>query len=83
MISFFFDENMPGLSVLYFNEIKLINDSLVVMITKSEEEYTGRSTGNKIADYLINLVSKSNITFFKKESDKNKLAKTTQVINRI
>ena len=67
----FLDENMPGLSGLdTLNEIKLINNSIpVVMITKSEEEYImEEAIGNKIADYLIKPVNPTNITFFKKKS---------------
>ena len=79
----FLDENMPGLSGLdTLNEIKLINDSIpVVMITKSEEEYImEEAIGNKIADYLIKPVNPNQILLsLKKNLEVNKLvsAKTT------
>ena len=79
----FLDENMPGISGLEtLNEIKVINNSLpVVMITKSEEELImEEAIGSKIADYLIKPVNPNQILLsLKKNLDHSRLVseKTT------
>lgn len=81
----FLDENMPGLSGLEtLTEIKNINNNTpVVMITKSEEEYLmEEAIGSKIADYLIKPVNPNQILLsLKKNLDHSRLISERTTIN--